>query len=298
MQIDLHEVAVTYPGGIPGLWKTSAHFSGQVIGILGHNGSGKSTLIRVLAGNQPPTQGEVAIDGRPVARPDPLPRRGAFALSYFPQELPTFPVSQTPFQTIENSLLLGRATDPAGRREMADSILVLVGLQDVRDRAVATFSGGMKQKVRIAQALVHNPAVLILDEPTTGLDVEERLMILRLLARLSRRMPIVFSTHDCSDAAAICEIVVVLAGARMVATGSPESLTQTVDGRVWEWQLPSLDTLGDDGMCVTRVHRIADGIKVRAVGPAPPRGAVSVAPTLEDAYAYLTREARDGFGGW
>lgn len=289
MRIELHQVAVIYPGGIPGLWDTSASISGQVIGILGHNGSGKSTLIRVLAGSQSPTRGEVRIDGHPV--------RDGVRASYFPQELPIFPLAQTPFQTIENSLVLGRATDPAGRTEMAESILDLVGLREVRARPVATFSGGMKQKVRIAQALVHNPAVLILDEPTTGLDVEERLMILRLLARLSRRIPVVFSTHDCADAAAICDMTVILAGAGLVATGAPESLARMVEGRVWEWVLPTLDALSDDGMCITRVHRLENGIKVRAIGASPPQGATRVAPTLEDAYVHLTREARGGLGG-
>lgn len=287
MRIDLDRVAVTYPGGIPGLLETTATIEGRVVGILGHNGSGKSTLIRLLAGSIPPTQGEVRIDGGPLV----VQRR----LSYFPQELPSFPRAQTPYQTLSHSLMLARATDPAAREEMAETILALVGLSDVKDRPVATFSGGMKQKVRIAHALVHNPSALILDEPTTGLDVEERLSVLRLLRRLSARIPVVFSTHDCHDVAAICEVALILAQGRLVAMGTPEALTAQVDGQVWEWFQADLDTLPENGMFVTRLHRFAGGLKVRAVGGWPPPGAVGVSPTLEDAYVYLTRGG--GFQG-
>lgn len=281
MRIDLDRVAVTYPGGIAGLLETTATLEGQVIGILGHNGSGKSTLIRVLAGGLPPTQGQVLIDGRPLASQ----RR----FSYFPQELPTFPLVQTPYQTLLNSLVLARATDPAGREELAKRILGLVGLSAVGDRPVGTFSGGMKQMVRIAQALVHNPSALILDEPTTGLDVEERLSILRLLSRLSARIPVVFSTHDCHDAAAVCDMAVILAQGALVATGAPEALSAQAAGRVWEWLQPDADDLPADGLFVTRLHRTHGGVKVRAVGGSPPPDAVEVSPTLEDAYVYLTK---------
>lgn len=289
MRIELDRVAVTYPGGIPGLHETSARVEGRIIGVLGHNASGKSTLIRVLAGSLLPTQGSVSIDGRPVAPSGPGWARTPFRLSFFPQEVPNFPLAQTPQQTLSHSLILARATDPTRREEMAETILDLVGLLDVKDRPVATFSGGMKQKVRIAQALVHNPALLILDEPTTGLDVEERLSVLRLLHRLSARMPVLFSTHDCHDVAAISDAAVILVQGRLVVTGSPEALTMQVDGQVWEWVVPTIEDLPPDDLCVTRLHRWAGGIKVRAVGPVRPPGAVSVPPTLEDAYAYLTR---------
>lgn len=291
MRIELDRVAVTYPGGIPGLHETTARVEGRIIGVLGHNASGKSTLIRVLAGSLPPTQGAVSIDGQPVAASGLGWPRAPLRLSYFPQELPNFPLAQTPHQTLSHSLLLARATDPVRREEMTDTILDLVGLRDVKDRPVATFSGGMKQKVRIAQALVHNPTLLILDEPTTGLDVQERLSVLRLLHRLSARMPVLFSTHDCHDVAAICETAMILVQGRLVATGSPEDLTARVNGQVWEWVVRTIDDLPQNELCVTRLHRREGGIKVRAVGAAPPPGAVAVSPTLEDAYAYLTRAA-------
>ncbi len=284
MRIDFERVTVTYPEGIIGLQDTTATIDGRLIGVLGHNGSGKSTLIRALTGELIPTAGAIRIDGQPVA----AQRR----VSYFPQELPRFPLVQTPRQTLSNSLVLARVTDPARVTEMAQTLLELVGLSAEQDRPVATFSGGMKQKVRIAQALVHNPAALILDEPTTGLDVEERLSILRLLHRLSVRIPVIFSTHDCYDVAGVCDAVVILAHARLVDVASPERLTSRVAGLVWEWVVPDVDHLGgEDGMYVTRLHRFDGGIRVRAVGSSPPPTAMSATPTLEDAYVYMTRAA-------
>ncbi|HEV8353862.1 MAG TPA: ABC transporter ATP-binding protein [bacterium] len=290
MRIEFHHLSCTYPGDIAGVIDVSVEIEGRIIGVLGHNGSGKTTLIRILAGAMPASAGEVLVDGRPpVTVPLPFARTGGPRLSFFPQELPNFPLAQTPRQTLEHSLLLAGATDEPGRAQMAAGLLDLVGLLPVADRAVGTFSGGMKQKVRIAQSLVHNPSALVLDEPTTGLDVKERLVVLRLLHRLSPRIPVVFSTHDCLDAAAVCDTVLILSRGRAVASGSPEALTAQVAGQVWEWWVRDVDAVQEDGAFVTRLHKYAAGVRVRAVAAVPPAGAVEAIPTLEDAYAVLTQ---------
>lgn len=284
MRIELDRLALTYPGGVVGLQDTTATIEGRLVGVLGHNGSGKSTLIRILTGSLVPTAGTVRIDGRPVS--------AHVRFSYFPQEVPRFPLAQTPRQTLAHSLVLARVTDPGKLEEMTTTLLQLVGLTEAMDRPVETFSGGMKQKVRIAQALVHNPSALVLDEPTTGLDVEERLSILRLLYRLRARIPVIFTTHDCQDVAAVSEVVVMLAHGRLIEAAPPEQLTNRVTGQVWEWVVPDLDHLADDGLSITRLHRTAEGVRVRAVGSSPPPGAVGAVPTMEDAYVFLTRTAR------
>jgi len=286
MRIDLDRLAYTYPGGVVGLHDTTETIEGRLVGVLGHNGSGKSTLIRILTGNLVPTAGSVRLDGRPPS--------AHARVSYFPQEVPLFPLAQTPRQTLANSLLLARVTDPNRRAEMTVTLLQLVGLTDAMDRPVQTFSGGMKQMVRIAQALVHNPSALILDEPTTGLDVEERLSILRLLHRLQTRIPVIFSTHDCQDVAAISDAVLILAYGRLIDAAPPEQLTTRVAGQVWEWIVPDLDHLATNGLSLTRLHRTPHGIRVRAVGGSPPPGASNVMPTVEDAYVFLTRTAKNG----
>jgi ABC-2 type transport system ATP-binding protein len=306
MRIEFDHVSYTYPmgqaagperaqrvEGVAGLVDVTVGIEGRVIGVLGHNGSGKTTLIRIVAGATPASAGTVRIDGGPPATGRlPFARTGGLRLSFFPQELPNLPLAQTPRQTLEHSLLLAGATDEAGRGQMAAHLLDLVGLLPVADRAVATFSGGMKQKVRIAQSLVHNPSALVLDEPTTGLDVKERLVILRLLHRLSSRIPVVFSTHDCHDAAAVCDAVLILSRGRAVASGSPEALTAQVAGKVWEWWVPGVDAVQEDGAFVTRLHKYAAGVRVRGVAAVAPAGAVEVIPTLEDAYAFLTQHSQ------
>lgn len=290
MRLEFDHVSCIYPmGGVVGLSDVTATVDGRLIGVLGHNGSGKTTLIRILAGAMSPSAGEVRVDGvRPVVGRLPFARVGGLRLSFFPQEVPNFPLAQTPRQTLEHSLLLAGATEEGRRAEMTADLLEIVGLSPVADRPVGTFSGGMKQKVRIAQSLVHNPSALILDEPTTGLDIKERLAILRLLHRLSERIPVVFSTHDCHDAAAVCDAVLILAGGGLVATGTPEGLTAQVAGKVWEWWVPNVEALQEDGALVTRLHKYAAGLLVRAVTADPPPDAFEVTPTLEDAYAMLT----------
>ncbi|HEY3247451.1 MAG TPA: ABC transporter ATP-binding protein [bacterium] len=294
MRIEFNHLTCTYPAGpVTGLDDLTASVDGRVVGVLGHNGSGKTTLIRIMAGVMPASSGEVFIDGvRPVAQRLPLIPSSAPRFSFFPQEMPNFPLAQTPRQTLEHSLILAGATDSPSRSEMAAGLLDMVGLGAVADRAVSTFSGGMKQKVRIAQSLVHNPTALVLDEPTTGLDVRERLTILRLLHRLSVRVPVVFSTHDCYDAAAVCDVALILARGRLMAHGSPEDLTARVSGQVWEWWVSAVEAVQEDGAFVTRLHKYANGVRVRAVSAVPPPGATAVPPTLEDAYALLTQDAQ------
>src|SRR5574341_1320570 len=272
MRLEFDHVPYTYPmGHVIGVADVTAAVDGRVIAVLGHNGSGKTTLIRILAGAMPPSSGGVRVDGvTPAVGRLPFTRSGGPRLSFFPQELPNFPLAQTPRQTLEHSLLLAGATEEGGRARMAGDLLELVGLLPVADRPVGTFSGGMKQKVRIVQSLVHNPTALVLDEPTTGLDVRERLVILRLLHRLSERIPVVFSTHDCHDAAAVSDAVLILAGGRLVATGTPEGLTAQVAGRVWEWWIRDVEALQEDGAVVTRLHKYAAGTLVRAVTAQPP----------------------------
>lgn len=250
--------------------------SGQVIGLLGHNASGKSTLIGVLTGAIAPTSGVARIDGQPVGS---VRRTGSYQ-----QELPSyFPVWQTLRETLENSLILARV---ARREQMAGELLELVDLSWAADRPVATFSGGMKQKLRIAQMLVHRPERLILDEPTAGLDVQERLNVIRLLGRLSSRLSVVFSTHQADDAAGICDVVLILERGRRLGTGSPHEIAAVATGKVWELRLGAGAKLNGDYMPI-KLHRTREGLRVRAVGHFPPEGATPVEPTLEDGYAYL-----------
>lgn len=263
--------------GIQALKGLNTTIEGHVIGLLGANGSGKTSILKILAGVVSPTSGGVLIDGQDVR-----PGRRSW-VSYLPQETGFFPFLQHPGRTLSLSMQLRGLTDPEAPRR----ILAALGL-DEEDRSAEGFSGGMKQKVRIAQALIHAPRLLLLDEPTTGLDPRERFRVLRLIDRLRDRVSVIFSTHQPDDAAAVCDAVMVLHRGRSVAVGSPVDLTRCAEGRVHEVAVESPWVPLGEGCEIVRVERRNGTTLLRVVGTPPP-GARPVLPTLEDAYLLLTR---------
>jgi len=277
MLLELRDLTLVFDG-TAALTRLSARLQGSVIGLLGANGSGKTSLLRILAGLVPPTAGEARIDDE-VVRPG---RRSQVA--YLPQETGFFPYVQHPAHTLSLTMQLRGIDDPQAPRR----VLAALGLED-EDRAAEGFSGGMKQKLRIASALVHAPRLLLLDEPTTGLDTRERLRVLRLVERLRGRASVVFSTHDPRDAAAVCDAVLILSHGRSVASGDPADLAREAEGQVFEISLPSPTLPATGEYEIVQARREDGGIRLRVLG-SPPAGAEPVAPTLEDAYLLLTRE--------
>lgn len=168
-------------------------------------------------------------------------------------------------------------------------ILGALGLEE-EERSAEGFSGGMKQKLRIATALVHAPRLLLMDEPMTGLDTRERFRVLRLIERLRGRVSVVFSTHNPHDAAAVCDAVLILGRGHAVAAGLPDDLAREAEGSVFEVQVPSATLPLNGNYEVVQAHREDGGFRLRVLGTPPP-GARAVAPTLEEAYLLLT--ARD-----
>lgn len=288
MIIELRDLTLEIEG-VVALDGMHARLDGSVIGLLGANGSGKTSLLRILAGVASPSRGEAIVDGQPMtAGRHPW-------ISYLPQETGFFPFLQHPARTLSLSMTFRGVTDPDAPYKLLEAL----GLQD-EDRSAGGFSGGMKQKLRIAQALVHAPRLLLLDEPTTGLDSRERLRVLRLMDRLRDRVGIVLSTHDPSDAAAVCDVVCVLHRGRLVADGPPEALRQFAAGKVYEMDVPSgpLPSVTDGE--VIKAERVGDAFRVRVLGR-PPSAGIAVEPTLADAYMLLTKGGSAGgappFGG-
>ncbi len=276
MKIDLDAIGVIFDG-VVALDTVTSSLEGQVIGILGSNGSGKTTLLKILAGLVHPTHGSVRINGVAAVGPDP-------SISYLPQETGFFPFLQRPLQTLSLSLELRGIRDV----EAPQRILSALGLD--KDRSAAGFSGGMKQKLRIAQALVHHPRILLLDEPTTGLDVRERFRILRLIERLREQVDVVFSTHAPEDAAVVCDQVLILAHGQDVAAGNPADLRAHAQGKVFEVTVPGAVLPAYEDAEIVHAERARNHLRVRLVGVCPPGGR-AVDPTLEDAYVLLTSAA-------
>ncbi|HEU5316099.1 MAG TPA: ABC transporter ATP-binding protein [Chloroflexota bacterium] len=264
-----------------------------VIGLLGPNGAGKSTLMRLLATIAKPTDGSILWNGTDIVRsPDTL----RAVLGYLPQDFGVYP-RLTAIEFLEYiAAIKGIAGRPARRR--IDELLTIVNLTGAARRPLGSYSGGMKQRVGIAQALLNDPRLLIVDEPTAGLDPEERVRFRALLSGLARDRIIFLSTHIVSDVEAAATDIVVLHKGRKVLNATPEKLLRLVAGRVWQWVVPSeaLPALKKTHLITGAVRR-PDGVHVRVVSDAAPAAeAGPIPPCLEDAYLSLVAGAGAGGG--
>ena len=291
MRLEIEGVSKQYRGGVHALSGVTLTLEPGVLGLLGPNGAGKSTLMRILATLVRASAGRVLWNGTDVARhPDAV----RAVLGYLPQDFGVYP-NLTPQEFLEY-LAAARGIAGAAARERIAGLLELVNLTDVRKRPLGGFSGGMRQRVGIAQALLNDPELLIVDEPTGGLDPEERVRFRNLLADLAGQRIVILSTHIVSDIEAAATRIVLLAHGHVVADASPEALVREAEGRVWEWVVPSEELAAvRERYRMTGLVRRSDGALVRAVAEhAPAPGARAVAAGLEDAYLLHMDRARTG----
>jgi ABC-2 type transport system ATP-binding protein len=284
LELSIQGVSKSYPGRGLALDAFTLKLSPGVLGLLGPNGAGKSTLMRILATLTRPSAGAVLWNGVDVASaPDAL----RSVLGYLPQDFGVYPHLSAVEFLAYLAALKGLAPGAAKRR--IDELLNALNLWDARDVALGEFSGGMRQRVGIAQALLNDPQLLIIDEPTVGLDPEERVRFRNLVAELAGKRIVLLSTHIVSDVEATAERIAILHRGRLVASGTPEALLQAVQGRVWEWLVPADEAAGvRERLLVTSTLRRPEGVQIRAVSDGPPAPlARVVAPTLEDAYLQL-----------
>src|SRR6476661_3612708 len=225
--LELDDVGFRYKGGHDALSNVSLRLERGIVGLLGPNGAGKSTLMRILATLAKPTRGRVQWRGEDIAsRPDPLRR----TLGYLPQDFGIYPMLSAREFLAYLSAVKGISAKRAAAR--VDECLAQVGLADVADRRLGAFSGGMRQRVGIAQALLNDPQLLIVDEPTVGLDPEERLRFRNLLSELSGERIVILSTHIVSDVEAVATDIAILNHGLLLAHDSPESLLAAISGKV------------------------------------------------------------------
>src|SRR5512144_705255 len=235
-----------------------------MFGLLGPNGAGKTTLMRILAGIVNPSDGSVRVDGH-----DLCTEKGKQAvksvLGYLPQELGMYP-ELTAEQCVDYIAILKGLDDPQKRAQRVRSVIEMVGLQDAARRKIKSFSGGMKRRVGIAQALVNDPKLLIVDEPTAGLDPEERIRFLNLLVSLAKDRVVLLSTHIVEDIAQTCRDVAVLSHGQVLFRGSPVQLTQGAAGHVWTLTCSGLEKPNHELTVVSMLH-LAEETQYRLVGP-------------------------------
>ena len=280
----LDSVSYRYPGGHLAVSDLSLDLRPGILGLLGPNGAGKSTLMRILATLARPSAGKITWNGIDIAAE---PNGLRTALGYLPQDFGVYSaLSAREFLVF---LAAVKGLSGALARERVETCLSQVGLSDAADRRLGEFSGGMRQRVGIAQALLNDPALLIVDEPTVGLDPEERMRFRHLLTDLAGQRLVILSTHIVSDVEASATALAVMAAGRLRFHGTPEALIARASGHVWEWTLAP-EQLADvrAKFVVCASLRRPDGIRVRVVNSAPPHPeAQAVAPGLEDAYTWL-----------
>jgi ABC-2 type transport system ATP-binding protein len=249
-----------------------------VTGLLGPNGAGKTTLLRIIATVLAPDRGTVTLLGRDPARPDDRTRIRE-RLGYLPQD-PGFHRGFTVFEFIDYVAILKQMTDRRARHDEVRRVVALTGLAPVSGKRIRALSGGMRRRVGLAQALLGDPGLLVLDEPTVGLDPEQRLRFREMISDAGEGRTVVLSSHQTEDITALCTRIIVFHQGRVRFTGAPDQLTALAAGRVWA---------GTQRSAAARAAwRTGNGV-YRNVGD-PPAGAELIAPTLEDAYLLLMGE--------
>lgn len=283
-ELRVEGVGFRYPNGHEALAGVDLALGPGILGLLGPNGAGKSTLMRILATLARPVGGRVLWNGVDTAgKPDALRAE----LGYLPQDFGVYPALSAREFLAYLAAVKGIPSRVAGGR--VDDCLAMVGLSEAADRRLGGFSGGMRQRVGIAQALLNAPKLLIVDEPTVGLDPEERLRFRHLITDLAGQRLVILSTHIVSDIEASATTLAVMAKGRRLFHGEPEALVAQARGHAWDWTVPEAALAEARArFAVSSSLRRPDGIRLRVVAAeAPGPGATGVAPSLEDAYLWL-----------
>jgi ABC-type multidrug transport system ATPase subunit len=276
----LADVSKNYAGGVKALDGVSLDIPSGMFGLLGPNGAGKSSLMRTIATLQEPDSGTITFDGIDVLRDKAALRR---VLGYLPQEFGSYP--RTSALAMLRHLAALKGLHGADRETAVEQLLVRTNLWDVRKRSVSGFSGGMKQRFGIAQALLGSPKLLIVDEPTAGLDPAERRRFQNLLAEVSQDIVVILSTHIVDDVAELCPRLAIMGQGRILRQGEPKALIAALQGRLWTTLVGRDDVEALRARHTVVSSRLRDGrIEVRVTAAEAPPGMSAASPDLEDVY--------------
>ncbi|MGW6598238.1 ABC transporter ATP-binding protein [Streptomyces sp. NPDC055036] len=288
--LELIDITKVYKGGkraVDGLSMTLGH---GMVGLLGPNGAGKSSLMRIISTVTRPTSGTLRYEGTDLTvDPDAIRRH----LGYLPQDFGVYPhLTSREFLAY---LAAAKGLSARSAKARIEELLELVNLTEAVKRPLGAYSGGMLRRVGIAQVLLGDPRVIVVDEPTAGLDPEERVRFRNLLSDLSADRVVMLSTHIVSDVESVASDIAVMADGRLLRRGAPEELMGDLEGRVWEILVaPAAVSAVQGHYVVSRMIRTSDGVRLRVLSTQPPVGdAIQVAPDLEDAYLGVIRGAAD-----
>jgi ABC-2 type transport system ATP-binding protein len=284
MQLTVNNLGKQYKSDFWGLKNFSLEIKPGILGLLGPNGAGKSTFMRMLATITKPTDGMISWNGTDIIKsPDTL----RDMLGYLPQDFGVYP-NLNAIEFLEYMAAI-KGLDARTARKRINELLQLTNLVEAAKRPLGGYSGGMKQRVGIAQALLNDPQLLIVDEPTVGLDPEERVRFRNLLSDLSGERIVILSTHIVSDVEATATHIALVNRGKLLCDAAPEDLLREIEHKVWEWTVHS-----DDLPALKQKHiisgtiRRSDGVQVRVVSAhKPDANAQTVSPNLEDAYLFF-----------
>jgi ABC-2 type transport system ATP-binding protein len=285
--LTITNLSKTYPNGVQALKGVSLAIERGLFGLLGPNGAGKSTLMRTLATLQEPDTGEIIFDGLDVVRRPEAHRRH---LGYLPQDFGVYP-GVSAYDLLEHLAVLKGLADRKARREQVEALLEQTNLWAHRKKAVSGFSGGTRQRFGIAQALLGDPRLIIVDEPTAGLDPEERNRFHNLLSEVSENIVVILSTHIVEDVRQLCPRMAILAEGRVLRSGAPRELIAELGGRVWRKTVekPAVEDYRKSLRVIsTQLYEGRTLVHVLHEGQ-PEAGFEAVEPNLEDVYFSILR---------
>jgi ABC-2 type transport system ATP-binding protein len=286
LSLEIRGISKRYPNGVQALNNLSLSIGNNMFGLLGPNGAGKSTLMRTIATLQDPDSGQILLNGMDVVANKDAVRR---QLGYLPQEFGVYPRISA-LDMLHHLAVMKGISKSSERKEIVDALLRQTNLWDVRKKSLSTYSGGMKQRFGIAQALLANPKLIIVDEPTAGLDPAERNRFLNLLSSLARDVIVILSTHIVEDVRELCPRMAIISNGEVVLEGAPEETLERLKNSIWsilvkteeefaavslQFKVVSTKLLG--GAHELRIHSETD----------PGEGFRQVDPELEDVY-FLT----------
>ncbi len=293
MALTISGLSKTYPNGVKALQNVSLTIGNNMFGLLGPNGAGKSTLMRTVATLQAPDSGSVSLDGLDVLSNKQEVRK---VLGYLPQEFGVYP-KVSALDMLHHLAVMKGITKKTERNEIVDALLHQTNLWDVRKKSLGTYSGGMKQRFGIAQALLGKPKLIIVDEPTAGLDPAERNRFLNLLSSIGRDVIVILSTHIVEDVRELCPRMAIIANGNVLLEGSPTETLNALHGKIWSKVVGSDDELKalEANLQVISTHLIAGQHEVRVYADSDPGdGFKSSESDLEDVYFLsLARHAKN-----
>lgn len=288
--LTIRNLSKTYDNGVQALKSVSLDIEPGLFGLLGPNGAGKSSLMRTIATLQQPSHGQISFDNKDIIKNPNILRE---CLGYLPQEFGVYPKASC-YELLNHLALLKGIVDKEQRKTQIDSLLHLTNLYDKRHNEVATYSGGMRQRFGIAQALLGDPKLIIVDEPTAGLDPQERNRFHNLLCEISENIVVILSTHIVEDVSQLCPNMAILIDGQIQLHGKPAALINTLDGRIWSKMVSKQEVADYRTKFNVLSERLITG-KTQLIVESefqPEIGFQPISPDLEDVYFSTLNKAR------